>query len=66
LFFEVMDSPREQLDRLFAFDAAFSVVFGSLAVLAPHGVVSTLGGGYNHSVHETLRYENDFFSREEQ
>jgi hypothetical protein len=50
-----MDSPREQLDRLFAFDAAFSVIFGSLALLAPHGVVSKIAGGYNHSVHETLR-----------
>ena len=50
-----MDSPREQLDRLFAFDATFSVIFGSLALLAPHGVVSTIAGSYNHSVHETLR-----------
>ena len=52
-----MDNPRQQLDNLFAFDAAFSVIFGTLALLAPHGMVSKLsGGGYNHSVHETLRY----------
>lgn len=50
-----MTNPREQLDSLFAFDAAFSVVFGALALVAPHGVVSHLGVGYNHSVHETLR-----------
>eukprot|EP00934_Nitzschia_sp_Nitz4_P002170 Nitzschia sp. Nitz4//scaffold11_size288233//171126//171652//NITZ4_000785-RA/size288233-snap-gene-0.51-mRNA-1//-1//CDS//3329534107//2170//frame0 len=50
-----MDNPREQLDRLFSFDAGFSVVFGSLALLAPHGLLSALSGGYNHSVHETLR-----------
>jgi hypothetical protein len=47
---------REQLDRLFSFDAAFSLVFGSLALIAPHGLLVTLSGGfYNHSVHETLR-----------
>jgi hypothetical protein len=52
-----MDNPREQLDRLFAFDAGFSVVFGTLALIAPHGVLLKLSGGsYNHSVHETLRY----------
>jgi hypothetical protein len=49
-------SPREQLDKLFAFDAAFSGVFGTLALLAPHGVITRISeGGYNHSVHETLR-----------
>jgi hypothetical protein len=48
---------REQLDRLFSFDAAFSVVFGTLSLVAPHGILSKLAGGsYNHSVHETLRY----------
>jgi hypothetical protein len=52
----IMDNPRQQLDNLFAFDAAFSVMFGTLALLAPHGLVSKLAGGYNHSVHETLRY----------
>jgi hypothetical protein len=51
-----MDNPRVQLDRLFAFDAAISVVFGLCALLAPHGIVSKIGGGYNHNVHETLRF----------
>lgn len=52
-----MDNPREQLDRLFAVDAGFSVVFGTLALLTPHGIIQHLAGrgGYNHSVHETLR-----------
>ncbi|KAG7374106.1 hypothetical protein IV203_013201 [Nitzschia inconspicua] len=50
-----MESPREQLDRLFACDAAFSLVFGLLALLAPHGVLSKIAGGYNHSVHEAFR-----------
>ena len=50
-------SPREQLDRLFAFDAIFSVIFGTISLLAPHGIISWMSGaaGYNHSVHETLR-----------
>jgi hypothetical protein len=51
-----MDNPRVQLDRLFAFDAAISVVFGLCALLVPHGIVSKIGGGYNHNVHETLRF----------
>ncbi|CAJ1953616.1 unnamed protein product [Cylindrotheca closterium] len=47
---------RQQLDRIFAFDAAFSLIFGALAILAPHGILTALAGGfYNHSVHETLR-----------
>lgn len=50
-----MNNPRQQLDNLFAFDAAFSVVFGSLALVAPHGIVTRIAGSYNHSVHETLR-----------
>lgn len=51
-----MNNPREQLDRLFSFDAGFSVVFGLLSLLAPHGLVSAVtGGSYNHAVHETLR-----------
>mmetsp|Transcript_211 Transcript_211/g.471 ORF Transcript_211/g.471 Transcript_211/m.471 type:complete len:149 (+) Transcript_211:162-608(+) len=49
-------SQREQLDRLFAFDAMCSAIFGALALLAPHGVISKISeGGYNHSVHETFR-----------
>jgi hypothetical protein len=51
-----MDNPREQLDRLFGFDAGFSVVFGLLSLLSPHGIVSRFAGGeYNHNVHEALR-----------
>lgn len=60
LFTSTMSSAhaaRQQLDRLFAFDAAFSVLFGALSILAPHGFLAALAGGfYNHSVHETLRY----------
>lgn len=49
-------SARVQLDRLFAFDAAASALFGVLSLLAPHHLIQQLGGGsYNHSVHETLR-----------
>ena len=52
-----MNNARKQLDRLFSFDACFSVVFGSLSLIAPHGLLTTISGGsYNHSVHETLRY----------
>ena len=51
-----MNSAREQLDRLFAFDAGASFVFGILALLAPHGVLTFVNGGlYSHGVHETLR-----------
>jgi hypothetical protein len=51
-----MDNPREQLDRLFAFDAGTSLAFGFMALAAPHGVLAAVNGGsYNHSVHETLR-----------
>ena len=47
---------RARLDQLFAIDAAASVLFGILALLAPHGVLTKLSGGsYNHSVHEALR-----------
>mmetsp|Transcript_12700 Transcript_12700/g.16675 ORF Transcript_12700/g.16675 Transcript_12700/m.16675 type:complete len:148 (+) Transcript_12700:197-640(+) len=49
-------SSRKRLDQLFAFDACASLVFGILALAAPHGLMKQLGGGfYNHSVHETLR-----------
>ena len=52
-----MNQQRHRLDQLFAVDAVASVVFGILALLAPHGVLIGLSGGsYNHSVHETLRY----------
>jgi hypothetical protein len=49
---------RKTLDRLFAFDAASSVAFGVVALLAPHGIVKWITGGaafYSHGVHETLR-----------
>jgi hypothetical protein len=47
---------RQQLDRLFAFDAVASVVFGVAALLTPHAILTKMSGGeYNHSVHETLR-----------
>jgi len=44
------------LDRLLAFDAGASVIFGVLSLVAPHGFLAKLGGGfYNHDVHEILR-----------
>ena len=47
---------REQLDRLLAVDAGASIVFGVLSLIAPHGLLKHLGGGfYNHDVHEILR-----------
>jgi hypothetical protein len=47
---------RQHLDQLFAIDAGFSFFFGVLALLAPHGILAQLSGGfYNHNVHETLR-----------
>jgi hypothetical protein len=49
------NSARSQLDRLFAFDAVASVVFGILSLLAPHGILLGIAGSYNHAVHETLR-----------
>ena len=59
LFTSTMSSAhaaRQQLDRLLAFDAVFSLIFGALSILAPHGFLAALTGGfYNHSVHETLR-----------
>ena len=62
-----MNNPnaRHQLDLLFAVDAVVSIIFGILAILAPHGFMAKIGGGsYNHSVHETLRYgmQCDFVS----
>lgn len=52
-----MNDARTQLDRLFAVDAAASVVFGVLSLLSPHGVLTSVSGGmYSHGVHETLRY----------
>jgi len=46
---------QHQLDRLFLVDSAVSVIFGSISLLAPHGFISFVSGGYNHSAHEALR-----------
>ena len=47
---------RLALDRLFATDAAISMAFGILTLVAPHVFIAQLTPtGYNHSVHETLR-----------
>jgi hypothetical protein len=54
---------RRQLDRLFAIDAAASVIFGILALITPHRAIQSIAdptgtGGlssYNHAAHETLR-----------
>jgi hypothetical protein len=53
----MVNDARAQLDQLFAFDAAASLVFGVIALGAPHGLLQKVvgKGGYNHSVHETLR-----------
>jgi len=60
-----MNHLRTRLDQLFAIDAIASVIFGLLALLAPHGVLVELSGGmgYNHAVHETLRYVGLLTSR---
>ena len=47
---------RRKLDQLLWIDSLASVLFGVLALLSPHHVVTQLGGGtYNHAAHETLR-----------
>ena len=53
-----MNHLRQRLDQLFVIDAIVSVIFGLLALVAPHGVLMELSGtvGYNHNVHEVLRY----------
>ena len=49
-------SPRKLLDQLFALDAIFSMIFGIVALLAPHQWLQLITNGeYNHNVHETLR-----------
>lgn len=53
-------SHRQQLDQLFAFDSVASVIFGTMALFSPHHMVEHLGGGYNHSTHEALRYVSLF------
>mmetsp|Transcript_15073 Transcript_15073/g.17342 ORF Transcript_15073/g.17342 Transcript_15073/m.17342 type:complete len:148 (-) Transcript_15073:565-1008(-) len=47
---------RRKIDRLLGFDAVASLIFGVLSLLAPHGLLKYLGGGfYDHNVHELLR-----------
>lgn len=52
-----MNQLRARLDMLLALDAGASVVLGLLALLAPHGIWTTLFTPqlYNPTVHETLR-----------
>ena len=48
---------RKQLDNILLVDAYASIIFGSLALLTPHGIITFLAGGtYNHGAHEALRY----------
>lgn len=63
--FQSISLSREALDRLFAFDAIGSMIFGIIALLMPHFLVTKLflssstieqgGNNYNHSVHEMVR-----------
>jgi hypothetical protein len=54
-----MTRAREQLDRLLVFDSYLSIAFGLMSLIAPHGALQRLGGGfYNHDVHELLRCVN--------
>ena len=46
---------RKQLDNLFLLDATASLILGGIALLAPHGFIQALSGGYNHNTHEALR-----------
>ena len=46
---------RKRLDQLFLFDAIVSVFLGATSLLAPHGLIKALSGGYNHNAHEALR-----------
>ncbi|KAL7435293.1 hypothetical protein ACHAXM_004625 [Skeletonema potamos] len=47
---------RRYLDFLFFADAIVSLAFGVIAILTPHGIIRSLGGGeYNHSAHEVFR-----------
>jgi len=48
-------STRQQLDKLFFLDAIVSLVLGGISLLAPHVIIQTLSGGYNHSTHEVFR-----------
>jgi hypothetical protein len=48
---------RVNLDRLFWIDSVLSMIFGVVALTAPHTFVVVIAkkDDYNHSVHETLR-----------
>lgn len=47
---------RQHLDLLFLIDAIVSFLFGTVALLTPHGLLQRIvGGGYNHNAHEVLR-----------
>ena len=46
---------RQQLDRLLLLDAIVSLFLGGIALLAPHGLVQAVSGGYNHNTHEVFR-----------
>lgn len=47
---------RRYLDLLFSVDALFSLAFGVVALLTPHGIIQRIGGGeYSHSAHEIFR-----------
>ncbi len=46
---------RKQLDQLFLCDAAISVILGGFSLLAPHSIIQSLSGGYNHNTHEAMR-----------
>lgn len=52
---KLLDKKRE-LDRILLLDSIVSLLFGSFALLTPHGVITSLNSGtYNHSAHEALR-----------
>lgn len=46
---------QQQLNKVFLIDSVASLIFGSVSLLAPHGFVSFISGGYNHNTHEALR-----------
>ena len=48
-------STRQHLDKLFLLDAIVSLLFGGISLLAPHGFIQALSGGYNHNTHEVFR-----------
>mmetsp|Transcript_2651 Transcript_2651/g.3904 ORF Transcript_2651/g.3904 Transcript_2651/m.3904 type:complete len:148 (-) Transcript_2651:674-1117(-) len=47
---------RRHLDFLLLFDAISSFLFGTVALVTPHGLLQRIVGGvYNHDAHEILR-----------